>query len=207
MGIDFTQLDAHQTEIRQVVMEMARADEGKLFPLDLLAWAAANRAAALNKGFRALIESRNYTSAGALVRLQLDTALRFMAAWHVDDPHDFARRVIAGEHVRRIADRTGKRLTDSYLCTLAAEKAPWIPKVYEETSGFVHFSDKHLFAALESGSVDDRLALKLSSSDADAVVTDELRQEAIDGFCAAFDFLLDHLRGWTASKAARAEKA
>lgn len=61
-------------------MGMAKAFGGALYGMDLLAFGALNRSKAHIAGFRALIGQRNLICAGALLRLQLDTAMRFFAA-------------------------------------------------------------------------------------------------------------------------------
>src|SRR5271166_6984000 len=72
-----------------------------LYPLDLLATAALNRSLAQCSGFRALIEARNYICAASILRLQIDTALRFFAAFLVDNPHEFAGSVLKGINQQR----------------------------------------------------------------------------------------------------------
>src|SRR5690606_9283245 len=115
--LNFTELVAAEVKVRQALRRAALAAGGSMFPLDFLAWAAAKRTAALTHAFILLLEADNYSTAGALVRLQLDTALRFRAAWLVDDPHDFAMKVLSGTRVDRLRHRNGKRLTDSLLAS------------------------------------------------------------------------------------------
>ena len=61
------------------------------------------------------METRNLICAGALLRLQLDTALRFYAAFRVEKPHDFALAVLDGKRVRDLKDLDGQKMTDDYL--------------------------------------------------------------------------------------------
>jgi hypothetical protein len=72
--------------------QMFNAFGGALYGMDLLAAGALNRSKAHIAGFRQLIEAKNLICAGALLRLQLDTALRFHAAFLVEQPHDFGAR-------------------------------------------------------------------------------------------------------------------
>ncbi|WEA01709.1 hypothetical protein [Mucilaginibacter sp. SJ] len=60
------------------------------------------------------------------------------------DPHGFATEVWKGNPIRKIRDTDGKFMTDSYLKEKATIDYPWIADVYEATSGFIHFSDKHI---------------------------------------------------------------
>lgn len=92
-------------------IEMLQADKGALFSLDLLAAAALKRSMAHHKALGYLIRERNYLCAASLVRLQLDSCLRFHAAWLVDDPHAFAENVFKGTAIRKMKDRVnGVRL-------------------------------------------------------------------------------------------------
>src|SRR5690606_24875687 len=70
------------------------ADEDKLFFLDLLAIAALNRSLSNSTAFTRLVRVKNYLVAASLVRLQLDTFLRFFASYLVRDPHEFAKSVL-----------------------------------------------------------------------------------------------------------------
>ena len=91
MTVLFDDLEAAELELREGMQLIIAAGGKKLFPLDFLVWAAANRSLGLIAAFRHLLESKTYLTAAALVRLELDTALRLMAAWHVLEPHVFAR--------------------------------------------------------------------------------------------------------------------
>ena len=82
--------------------EMTEAYGGAIYGMDLLAYGALNRSKAHLSGFCRLIRDRNLVCAGAVLRLQLDTALRFSAAWLVENPHAFAIAVLEGQHIRKL---------------------------------------------------------------------------------------------------------
>lgn len=88
-------------------LRMLRAKEGAFYPLDLLAIGALNRSAAQCVGFRLLVQARNFICAASILRLQLDTALRFYAAFLVAEPHVFASTVLKGIPVRKLKDSSG----------------------------------------------------------------------------------------------------
>lgn len=113
--------------------QMFEALGGAMYGMDLLAAGALNRSKAHIAGFRALLEARNLICAGALLRLQLDTAMRFYAAFLVDQPYNFALAVLRGERVRNIKDRDGRKMTDAYLAQKLGEEFAWVPRVYERT--------------------------------------------------------------------------
>jgi hypothetical protein len=182
--------------------QMFEAFGGAMYGMDLLAAGALNRSKAHIAGFRALLEARNLICAGALLRLQLDTAMRFYAAFLVDQPHDFALAVLRGERVRNIKDRDGRKMTDAYLAQKLGEEFAWVPRVYERTSGYVHLSSIHLLSALgaSEGVLDERLlSIKISSEDKE--LPDTIYIEATDAFRAATDVFLRYLHGWVFTKA------
>ena len=109
----------------------------------------ARRALAQSKAFRQMVDSRNSLVASSLVRLQLDTMLRLYAAFFVADPDDFATKVFKGTSINKIKDARRKPMTDSYLRDRVAEQNSWVIEVYKEASGYIHFSNPHMHAAIE----------------------------------------------------------
>jgi hypothetical protein len=172
-----------------------------LYPMDLLANAGGKRAVALLAGFCRMIEDRNLICAGPLLRLQLDTALRFYAAWLVEKPHEFAAKVLGGTRVDKLKDRDGNRLRDSYLVEKLSREdgCQWIPRVYEETSGYVHFSDKHMFSVLSDVDRKTR-SLSMTVSAVDCDWPESVYLEAVDAFIAATGLFMKYLHGWGFTK-------
>ena len=56
-----------------------------------------------------------------------------------------ARDVIAGKHINKMKDKNGQQMTDSYLVKKIGEYFEFVPQVYKYTSGYIHFSERHLF--------------------------------------------------------------
>jgi hypothetical protein len=186
-------LDLH----RQVL----QAQGGAVYGVDLLANAATNRSLALASGFRVMVEARNLICAGALLRLQIDTASRFFASSLVDDPESFAESVLAGDHIDKIPDRDGEPMRDRYLVKkLAAQmRCEWLPRVYRETSGYVHFSDKHVHSTFTEVRGDHTAGIKVGAVDKEW--PEETYLEAVDAFIAAVQLYGDLLRDWGLNKA------
>jgi hypothetical protein len=86
--------------------------------------------------------------AASLLRLQLDTVLRLYALFWVADPEDFATKVFNGISVNKLKASDGSLMTDRYLRDRIASKNDWVPAVYAESSGYIHFSHRHIKAAL-----------------------------------------------------------
>ena len=183
-------------ELTQLMM---KADGGKMFQLDIYALGCIKRSLAHCKGFATLIATKNLTCAGAIVRMQLDTLLRFYAAFLVDRPHDFASDVLGGEPVKNIKDHRGNKMHDAYLVECLSIQHPWLKEVYKQTSGYVHFSAKHIFASMHSLDEENRMIYFQIGSD-DVPRAEEFYQEAIDAFHRITVIFLDHIEGWVLTK-------
>lgn len=193
---------AQQDEIKQAALAMMGPQGTPFYTIDLVAIAALNRATALTAAFGLLIERKNLVSAAAILRMQLDNALRFSALWRVDDPHSTASAILKGTRINRLQDRDGQRLTDSRLQELMSADKDWVPEVYEKASGFVHFSDAHVASAIFPSPDDpDEIRFKVDAEDED--VPDQLYLEAIAAFWASTDLFLEYIEGWTAQKHGR----
>jgi hypothetical protein len=195
-------LDALEEAHLQLGGAMLAAYGGALYGMDLLAIGALNRSKAHIAGFRMLLNARNLVCAGALLRLQLDTAMRFYAAFLVEKPHDFALAVLGGARVSDIRDRDGHQLKDSYLKRKLAVEYEWVPRVYDQTSGYVHLSSTHLMSALnlkQEAEVSRQVELKISAED--KPLPECIYVEAADAFGAATDILLRYVQGWAVTKA------
>lgn len=184
----------------QLAKRMFKAPGNAIYGMDLLATGVLNRSKAHISGFKALIEAKNLICAGALLRLQLDSALRFYAAYLVERPNEFALAILNGKKVRNLKDSLGQKMTDAYLCEKLGERFDWVPRVYERTSGYVHLSDVHLLSTLSSVDTDNRkFTAKISSMDKD--LPDEIYIEALDAFTATTDIILEYVHGWVLTKA------
>lgn len=180
---------------------MMEAAGGNLYGLDLLAVGALNRSRAHIRGFINLVGDRNILCAGALLRLQLDTALRFHAAWLVDDPHRFAIDVLGGKAVRDLRDADGRRMTDRYLTERLSAEYEWVPRVYDRSSAYIHFSSVHMHAAISSDPHGDKPgSFQMHIADPDRTFPEELLVEGVDAFAAATEILLRYVHGWVYTK-------
>jgi hypothetical protein len=183
--------------------QMFEAFGGAMYGMDLLAAGALNRSKAHMAGFRQLVEAKNLICAGALLRLQLDTALRFYAAFLVDKPHDFALAVLDGKRVRDLRDQDGNKMTDAYLVQKLGVEFSWVPRVYERTSGYVHLSATHLLSAMgptEGIQEPDRsITIKIAAED--KPLPSWIYIEAVDAFRACTEIFLRYVHGWVFTKA------
>lgn len=121
-----------------------------IFGLDLLAYGAIKRNLSTTAAISQMVNSWNMVCARSLLRVHIDTALRFSAAWFVEQPHEFALKVIGGYRIDKLRDLQGLKLTDAHLVEIHAVDYPWLPKVYESLSGYIHFSRSHVFTPITS---------------------------------------------------------
>jgi hypothetical protein len=181
---------------------MMKAADGAVFPVDLLAWAALNRSANLVPGFASLIEARNFIAAAPLLRLQIDNCLRFYGVYIVSKPDDFAHAVRKGGQVRKMKDSKGNLMTDRYLVECVAKDFPWITRVYEKTSGYVHLSDAHIASVFSETPREklDKGICEVAIGPGDKFTNPALYEEAVAAFIAATKALFHYLVRWVKTK-------
>ncbi|MFN3304608.1 MAG: hypothetical protein ACK44A_12905 [Roseateles sp.] len=194
-----SELEADADRMSRVMIEVVVPSGSPTFPLDFLAFAAAKRHASTTSAFAAMVRAWNMVVARALLRMHIDTSLRFSAAWQVGNPHAFASAVLKGERIDKLKDRTGARLTDARLVQLHKDKHPWLPTVYEHLSGYVHFSGAHIADAVsELGEVDRTVEFLVS--DQDHRFPEFSWIEVLECFREATAILGTYLQGWGATK-------
>ena len=192
-------IEADEKQLVAATGEMFQADGGAIYPFDLLANAAINRALALSSGFRTLILQRNLVCAGPLVRLQLDTSLRLFAGFIVEKPHDFAIKVLEGKHIRRMKDKDGNFMTDRYLVERLAKQYPWIEAVYERASDYVHLSGTHILSSVDI--IDKQSGtIGIKASFLDKPFSDDIYTDAINAFRQCTRVIRIHVEGWILTK-------
>lgn len=191
------ELEKAQIELAKTMIE---AYDGSMYAIDLFISGALNRSAALSEGFKGLVKSKNLICAGAILRLQIDTAIRIFAGTLVDDTNLFVSDILKGQHIRNLKDRDENKMTNKYLVNKLSNEYPWLPKVYEKTSSYIHLSDTHLFASVQSIEKDKRkLSLKISPFDRHEI-PEKFYIEAVDAFNAAIEIIVRFVEGWIFTK-------
>ena len=137
-------LRVHHVDLAKRFLE---ADDGALYTVDLMVAAVMNRSYELVDGFIDAFDHWNLVVAAPILRMQIDslTRMAYMAAAPSAD--EIALHVIGGGEFRELKDAEKGKLTDRRLIEHAEEAHPWIEPVYEATSGWVHLSPAHMFAA------------------------------------------------------------
>lgn len=182
--------------------KMFEAYGGTFYAMDLFASAALNRSLQTASGFKIMVREKNIFCIGALLRIQLDTALRFFASSLVERPHEFVSAILDGAKIRDYKDESGKKLTDGYLVSRLSEIHPWVKNVYERTSGYVHFSGEHIFRTVEVSKTEKdekTLRIGISACGNDSVGLKPF-VEAIEAFKESTEILSQLIRGWILTK-------
>jgi hypothetical protein len=145
---------------------------------------ALRRTLAQARRFRDLINAHNFPCAAAILRLQLDIAMRVNALSLVEAPDAACKAVLDGEQFNRLKDRDGNKLSDAHLRKELSETHPWIGPVYERTSDFVHLSGKHFEVSIARTDDETRIAyFQISGHDPHRL--DETYYESVDTFFEA----------------------
>jgi len=189
-------LEAQENDIRTVVMQMMKPGEVQTYPIDLLAMAVMNRAVSNIYAFTTLIRQKNFGIAAAVLRLHLDSLLRLSACWLQEKPHELAMLILRGERLDKQKDQYNRLMSDKYLAEQLSEKHPWVLKVYQETSGYVHLSRKHMLLANEVEGK-NKLISKISRFDD---VSKAQKEEAINCMMEITRLQIGYLQSWNYQK-------
>lgn len=198
INLKLDHLDSFEQNFKDLSKQMMEPGQD-LFPLDMLSVGVINRSLSLLTGFTTLIRNNNYIAAAHLARPHLDNFLRFYASWLVNDPHDFAMKVMKGIRIDKLKDRNGKHLRDSHLVAMASKEYPWMQKVYKETSGFIHLSKKHVFTSTVLKNKEER-TVEFRIGKEDKYVPDESKLEAVECMIEITNCIIKLLEGWIWTK-------
>lgn len=117
---------------------------------DFFFCAATDRCIHLIDGFASMLQDRNLTCAGALLRLQLDNCMRTYAAFIAEDKDAVIDCVISGNRIDKQKSKDGNLLKDVYLKNELSKIDNGFSIVYDNTSGYIHFSDRAFYQTVKS---------------------------------------------------------
>lgn len=158
----------HLAEMPSSGLHAIGGNNAPLFTIDLIIFGALKRTLSLGHGLLSMVEAKNMACARALLRMQIDTVSRLLAYTYVDDPDEVATKIIGGKKLSQFKSKDGKPLRDGYLIDRMTEKHSWVRRVYDSTSGDVHFSEKQFISSISSMSEDGsgaRVSLSISQFD------------------------------------------
>lgn len=127
------------------------ADGVPMYTADLVMFGVMDRQIGLIEAMPAIFEEENIHALAPLLRIQLDSLLRLHAFRIVESMDDLAHHIIKGKSLRKFKDREGKDLFDRHLVNTLKHELPWVESMYDTLSGWVHFSESHIFSAVSEG--------------------------------------------------------
>jgi hypothetical protein len=194
------QIRGRERQHLDVLRTVLRTDGGRIFPADLIVAGAIQRSLMLMKGFLAMLRSGNYLCGGGLLRMQIDNILRLYAAALFPSGSDTLTAFLEGRPLSRLKAPDGKALTDRELVRRVGAIYPWVPRVYERASGFVHFSIPAMMSPVTDLADDGQLEMLFGFRGGRPWKREE-RLEAAQAFDAATEAVLDLVYAWGYSKA------
>ncbi|WP_298869381.1 hypothetical protein [uncultured Gimesia sp.] len=188
-------LKAVEADILNTGLELMQSADGYMYVFDQFVIATLNRAVAISSAFHSLVEARNMVSAGALLRVHLDTALRHFASHLVEDWDAFAEAEIRGDKINRMVDRDGTKLTDFHLSKEFEKQVPGTRNLYERACGYVHFSEVHTTSVLNGVDRENHIVgIKISAVDRE--LPDSYYIDACNTFAFISQTLIDLIQSW-----------
>lgn len=170
--------------------------------LDFVMIGAIKRSLSLASGLHSLVQAQNIVCSRALLRMQLDTISRLRAYTYVNDPESMAREVIGGAALKKFKSTDGKALGDAYLVDRMTKEHPWVRKVYDFTSGYVHFSEQQFFDSIHSLGSNGEQTIQLQVSHIDNKFPEESWEEIVACFNNLMEILNRIMRSYAAHKSA-----
>lgn len=116
---------------------------------DLFFCASVDRCMRLIDGFIPMLQDRNLTCAGVLLRMQMDNCMRTYAAFIAEDRNAAVQCVIDGNPIKNLKDTNVKKMTDGHLKDEITKIDSVFSKVYDNASGYVHLSEKAFYQTVE----------------------------------------------------------
>ncbi|AMC34510.1 hypothetical protein [Janthinobacterium sp. B9-8] len=194
-----TEMEGDRKAMLKLGVAMTGGNNAQMLPFDFITFGAVKRNLSLTAAMRLLVESWNIVCARAVLRLHIDTSLRYSAAWMVDKPHDFATKILSGERIDLMKDKNGKRLTDARLVEVRSADYPWLPDVYANLSGYVHFSGSHVFDSIGPMNEETR-SVSFEITDTDMKFPEASWIEILECFRHATEILANYLECYITTK-------
>lgn len=100
-----------------------------------------------------------------------------------------------GNQINKMKDRGGNKMTDAYLVHRLSVNFDWMPRVYKYTSGYIHFSERHLFDPIADLKEDGRLVYFVIN-DKDEKFPESSWHEIVSCFNQCAEIIVSYLEGY-----------
>ena len=133
---------------RKEGLRLATAVVGQTFITDdLYVLSLIDKSLRLVDGFKSMIEQRNLTCAGILLRVQLDNCLRTYALYAAADKQEVVHSMLEKSvQLDQLKAKDGKKMSDRYLREQLETVDKRFGAVYKEASGYIHHSGKAFYS-------------------------------------------------------------
>lgn len=135
-----------------------------MFPCSYFIGSIITRTRANNQGFMDLIKAKNHICALAFIRLQIDNCILLYQAQLVDDSDDFFQYIANGKDAYNYNGNKKKKINfhESKIVKALNYKYEGIQSLYKSSSGFIHFSSKHISSSYKQEFKEDGLNLYIN---------------------------------------------
>ncbi|MBD8065176.1 hypothetical protein IC608_06795 [Devosia sp. PTR5] len=152
---DVPDLTSRLARIRAMALEIERLPDDTYAPvgsiLEQVEWyslAAVTKSTSNAHAFCSLVEQRNTIAASAIVRMQIETAMRMFGLTLVADVEAAGDHLMEGKKYGQLRARDGTKLADKILHERLSAEYEWVTKAYEDTSAFVHLDGENIRSKL-----------------------------------------------------------
>jgi hypothetical protein len=166
---------------------------------DMFMLGAVRRTLAQSKGFSQLISARNFPCAAAILRMQIDTAMRVYALYCMTNRDSCCQALLGEQKFNTLKGADGQKMTDANLRKNLAKHYPWINSIYEATSDFIHLSGRHFYNSISNLDEETRtIHFSISGNDPDR--PDTAYNEILGAFLAVSKLVNSLLLGYFLSR-------
>lgn len=152
-------------EIDKQLQDIFTALNGNIiFPCSYFVGSIITRTRANNQGFLDLIKAKNHICALALIRLQIDNSILLYQAQLVEDPDDFFQYMANGNEAYKYKGNKKMKIDfhERKIVEALNYKYEEIQSLYKASSGFIHFSSKHISSTYQQEFKEDGLNLYIN---------------------------------------------
>lgn len=148
----FSQIECQFQSVRKQAIQLAADVIGQtLCEDDFYIVSIIDKCIRLIDGFLIMLESRNLTCAGILLRVQIDNCLRTYALYIAKNQAEVFQSIISGkEQINKMLSKDGSRMTDAYLRNQLAKIDKRFNSVYQAASGYIHHSEKAFYTMVST---------------------------------------------------------
>ncbi|NKK70027.1 hypothetical protein GFM13_06405 [Rhizobium leguminosarum bv. viciae] len=142
-------IEAVALEIERLPDETYAPQGSFLAPVEWFSLAAVTKSTSNAHAFELMVASRNTIAAAAIVRMQIEAAMRLFGLTLVDDADAAGTRLMNGEKYSSLRMRNGgPRLVDKTLHQELSKRYSWVTDAYESTSAYVHLEEVNISSKL-----------------------------------------------------------